>query len=189
MQNINGVVQRAYQDYLKWQGAVFLFRLSEEVVEWGQSNAVQVTGACLSVSVSVSVSVCVCVCVCVFVWVVVVGWGSEFSDSWGKRGVGGARTGGSSASWQPGGWSCLSVCLSWLGDSSVSSLMVADWRSCVSGGWDHLQCRGLCGWDGCCKCPGGRGERHQRSSQLLSLSVEGTCGRTRCRRHTTQWCS
>ncbi len=23
------------------------------------------------------------------------------------------------------------------------------------------------------KCPGGRGERHQRSSQLLSLSVEG----------------
>ncbi len=43
------------------------------------------TGACLSVSVSV----CVCVCVCVFVWVVVVGWGSEFSDSWGKRGEGG----------------------------------------------------------------------------------------------------
>ncbi len=44
------------------------------------------TGACLSVSVSV--------CVCVFVWVgvvvvVVVGWGSEFSDSWGKRGEGG----------------------------------------------------------------------------------------------------
>ncbi len=36
------------------------------------------------------------------------------------------------------------------------------------------------------RCPGGRGERHQRSSQLLSLSVEGTCGRTRCRRHTTQ---
>ncbi len=32
---------------------------------------------------------CVCVCVCVFVWVVVVGWGSEFSDSWGKRGEGG----------------------------------------------------------------------------------------------------
>ncbi len=23
VQNINGVVQRAYQDYLKWQGAVF----------------------------------------------------------------------------------------------------------------------------------------------------------------------
>ncbi len=36
---------------------------------------------------------CVCVCVCVFGWVggwvVVVGWGSEFSDSWGKRGEGG----------------------------------------------------------------------------------------------------
>ncbi len=31
---------------------------------------------------------CVCVCVCVFVWVVV-GWGSEFSDAWGKRGEGG----------------------------------------------------------------------------------------------------
>ncbi len=30
--------------------------------------------------------------------VVVVGWGTEFSDSWGKRGEGGARTGGSSAS-------------------------------------------------------------------------------------------
>ncbi len=43
------------------------------------------TGACLSVSVSV----CVCECECVFVWVVVVGWGSEFSNSWGKRGEGG----------------------------------------------------------------------------------------------------
>ncbi len=33
---------------------------------------------------------CECVvCVCVFVWVVVVGWGSEFSDPWGKRGEGG----------------------------------------------------------------------------------------------------
>ncbi len=46
-------------------------------------NAVQVTGACLSVSVSV------CVCECVFVWGWVVGSGSEFSDSWGKRGEGG----------------------------------------------------------------------------------------------------
>ncbi len=46
----------------------------------------------------------------------------------------------------------------------------------MSGGWDHLQCRGLCGRDGCCRCPGGRGERHQRSSQLLSLSVGGSCG-------------
>ncbi len=143
----------------------------------------QVTGACLSVSVSVCV--CVCVCSCGWWW-----WGGgQSSVIHGVREGRGARTGGSSASWQPGGWSCLSVCLSWLGDSSVSSLMVADWRSCVSGGWDHLQCWGLCGWDGCCKCPGGRGERHQRSSQLLSLSVEGTCGRTRCRRHTTQWCS
>ncbi len=50
--------------------------------------------------------------------------------------------------------------------------MAADWRSCVSGGWDHLQCWGLCGWDGCYRCPGG-GERHQRSSQLLSLSLKG----------------
>ncbi len=44
------------------------------------------TGACLSVSVCVCV--CECECVCVFVSVVVVGWGSEFSDSWGKRGEG-----------------------------------------------------------------------------------------------------
>ncbi len=43
----------------------------------------------------------------------------------------------------------------------------------MSGGWDHLQCRGLSGRDGCCRCPGGRGERHQRSSQLLSLSLKG----------------
>ncbi len=45
------------------------------------------TGACLSVSV-----VCVCVCVCSCGWgvvVVVVVGGSEFSDSWGKRGEGG----------------------------------------------------------------------------------------------------
>ncbi len=32
---------------------------------------------------------CVCVCECMFVSVVVVGWVSEFSDSWGKRGEGG----------------------------------------------------------------------------------------------------
>ncbi len=135
------------------------------------------------------------VLVTVWVWVCVCGGGG--GGGWGvssvvrgvREGGGGARTGGSSASWQPDGWSCLSVCWSWLGDSAVSSLMVADWRSCVSGGWDHLQCRGLCGWDGCSKCPGGRGKRHQRSSQLLSLSVEGTCGRTRCKRHTIQWCS
>ncbi len=181
MQNINGVVQRAYQDYLKWQGAVFFVQTVRRG-SWMRSVQCCTSDRCLSQCECECE--CECVCVCVFVWVVVVGWGSEFSDSWGKRGEGGARTGGSSASWQPGGWSCLSVCLSWLGDSSVSSLMVADWRSCVSGGWDHLQCWGLCGWDGCCKCPGGRGERHQRSSQLLSLSVEGTCGRTRCRRHT-----
>ncbi len=50
-------------------------------------NAVQVSGAWLSVSVSE----CECVCVgwVVVVVVVVVGWGSEFSDSWGKRGEGG----------------------------------------------------------------------------------------------------
>ncbi len=145
---------------------------------------------CTKWLVPVTVCVCVCVCVGVCVWV----WVCECVGVWVwmgvvRGGMGGARTGGSSASWQPGGWSCPSVCWSWPGDSAVSSLKVADWRSCVSGGWDHLQCRGLCGWDGCCRCPGGRGERHQRSSQLLSLSVEGTCGRTRCRHHTTQWCS
>ncbi len=53
--------------------------------------------------------------------------------------------------------------------------MAADWRSCVSGGWDHLQCRGLCGWDGCCcRCPGGRGERHDggRSSGSSEFAEE-----------------
>ncbi len=40
---------------------------------------------------------CECVCVCVRVGGGG-GVGSEFSDSWGKRGEGGARTGGSSAS-------------------------------------------------------------------------------------------
>ncbi len=45
----------------------------------------KVTGACHSV--------CGCVWVCVGG-----GWGSEFSGAWGKRGEGGARTGGSSAS-------------------------------------------------------------------------------------------
>ncbi len=126
----------------------------------------------------------VLVTVCVCVW----GGESEFNGAWDKR-EGGRETGQSSASWQPDEWSCPSVCWSWPGDSAVYSLMAADWRSYVTGGWDHLQCRGLCGWDGCCRCPGGRGERHQQSSQLLSLSVEGTCCRTRCRRHTTQWCS
>ncbi len=171
--------------YLKWQRSVFFI---QTVRRGSWMRSVQ---CCTKwpVLVTVWVWVWVWVCVCVCVVVVVGGDGSEFSGAWGKRGEGGARTGGSSASWQPDGWSCLSVCWSWLGDSAVSSLMVADWRSCVSGGWDHLQCRGLCGWDGCCKCPGGRGKRHQRSSQLLSLSVEGTCGRTRCKRHTTQWCS
>ncbi len=67
---------------------------------------------------------------------------SEFSGVVGKRGRG-ARTGGSSASGQPDVWSCPSVCWSSTWDSAVSFLMAADWRSCVSGGWDHLQCRGL----------------------------------------------
>ncbi len=124
----------------------------------------KVTGACHSV------------CVCGgWVWWCMVVWGSEG----GGQGREGVQLPDSLVD-----ESCPSVCWSWPGDSAVSSLMVADWRSYVSGGWDHLQCRGLCGWDGCCRCPGGRGERHQRSSQLLSLSVEGTCGRTRCRRHT-----
>ncbi len=60
----------------------------------------------------------------------------------------GGETGESWASWQPDVWSCPSVCWSWPGDSAVSSLMAADWRSYVMGGWDHLLCRGLCGWDG-----------------------------------------
>ncbi len=56
-----------------------LFRLSEEVVEWGQSNAVQ-SDWCWSQCE------CVCVCVCVCGGG---GGGSEFSGAWGKRGEGG----------------------------------------------------------------------------------------------------
>ncbi len=119
------------------------------------------------------------------------GGGSEGQSSMvhGAKERRGGETGESWASWQPDVWSCPLVCWSSPGDSTVSSLMAADWRSYVTGGWDHLQCRGLCGWDGCCRCPGGRGERHQQSSQLLSLCVKVTCGRMRCKRHTTQWCS
>ncbi len=165
--------------YLKWQKEQSIFRLSEEVVEWGQSNAVQ-SDWCWSQCV------CVCVCVCVLG-----GGGSEGQSSVvrGVREGRGGKDGREFSFLTPDGWSCPSVCWSWPEDNAVSSLMAADWRSYVTGGWDHLQCRGLCGWDGCCRCLGGRGERHQRSSQLLSLSVEGTCGRTRYRRHTTQWCS
>ncbi len=112
---------------------------------------------------------------------------SEFSGAWGKREEGGRD--GRELSFLTAWWMKLSFSLLVLAWRLCSLLlMAADWRSCVSGGWDHLQCRGLCGWDGC-KCPGGRGERHQRSSQLLSLCVEGSCGRMRCKRLTTQWCS
>ncbi len=63
---------------------------------------------------------------CVSVWggVVVVGGGTEFSDSWGKRGEGGQGREGVQLPDSLVDEACLSVCLSWLGDSSVSSLMV-----------------------------------------------------------------
>ncbi len=135
--------------YLKWQKEQSFI---QTVRRGSWCGSVQ---CCTKWLVLVTVCVCMCVCVCVWVcgcvavWVAVavavavavVGGGSEFSGAWCKRGEGrggGARTGGSSASWQPDGWSCPSVCWSWPGDSAVSSLMVADWRSCVSGGWDHL---------------------------------------------------
>ncbi len=51
---MNGVVQRAYKSILFTEREQSLFRLSEEVVEWGQSNAVQ-SDWCWSQ--------CVCVCV------------------------------------------------------------------------------------------------------------------------------
>ncbi len=168
--DINGVVQKSLSVYLKWQKAqraVFI----QTVRRGSWMRSVQCCTKWL-----VLVTVCVCVCL----------GGGQSSVVRGVREGRGARSGGNSASWQPDGWSRPSVCWFWPGDSAVSSLMAADWRSCVLGGWDHLQCRGLCGWDGCCRCPGGRGERHQQSSQLLSLSIEGSCGRTRCRRHTTQ---
>ncbi len=76
------------------------------------------------------------------------------------------------------------------------SLLVLAWRirSLLP---DGSRLKKLCvGWVGSpamqralrVSCREGR-ERHQQSSQLLSLSVGGSCGRTRCRRHTTQWCS
>ncbi len=108
----------------------------------------------------------------IYIYVVVGGQSSVV------RGVREGRGGQGREGVQLGGWSCPSVCWSSPGDSTVSSLMAAGWGSYVTGGWDHLQCRGLCGWDECCRCPGGRGERHQRSSQLLSLSIEGTCGQS-----------
>ncbi len=148
--DINGVVQKSLSIYLKWQKAqraVFIQTVRR--------------GSCMrSVQCCTKWLVLVTVCVCV--------WGGGQSSV--VRGVREGRGGKvrSSASWQPDGWSCPSVCWSWPGESAVSSLMAADWRSCVSGGWDHLQCRGLCGWDGCCRCPGGRGERD--TNNLLSCS-------------------
>ncbi len=138
------------------------------------------------VSVWVWVCVCVSVCSCGWWW----WWGGGPSSV--IRGVREGRGGkdGREFSFLTAWWMKLSFSLFVLAWRLLSLLPDGSrLRSCVSGGWDHLQCWGLCGWDGCCKCPGGRGERHQRSSQLLSLSIEGTCGRTRCRRHTTQWCS
>ncbi len=84
MQNINGVVQRAYQDYLKWQGAVFFVQTVRRG-SWMRSVQCCTSDRCLSqcececVCVWVSVCVCVCVwCVCVCGWVV--GWGGGQSS-------------------------------------------------------------------------------------------------------------
>ncbi len=62
---------------------------------------------------------CVCVCVCVFGWVVGGGGGvgSEFSDSWGKRGEGGGGKDGREFSFLTAWWMKLSF-----------SLLVLAWR-------------------------------------------------------------
>ncbi len=62
MQNINGVVQRAYQDYLKWQGAVFFIQTARRG-SW--MNEVSPMLYKWPVLVSVWVWVCVWVCVSV----------------------------------------------------------------------------------------------------------------------------
>ncbi len=59
---INGVVQRAYQDYLKWQGAVFFI---QTVRRGSWMNEVSPMLYKWPVLVSVWVWVCVCVCVSV----------------------------------------------------------------------------------------------------------------------------
>ncbi len=102
---------------------------------------------------------------------------SEFSVVWGKRGEGGQGREGVQL---PDSLMDEAVLQS-AGPRLETPQSPPWWQQteeavCRVGGWDHLQCWGLCGWDGCCRCPGGRGERHQRSSQLLSLSIEGTCG-------------
>ncbi len=94
---------------------------------------------------------------------------------WGKR-----ETGESWASWHSlmMKLSFSLLVLAWRLRSL--SLMAADWRSCLGpGGWDHLQCRGLCGWDGCCKCPGGR-ERETPTIFSAALTMRWrSCGRRR----------
>ena len=69
----------------------------------------------------------------------------------------------------------------------VSYPMAAGWRDCEMGGWGRLHSWWVCGWGGGVKCPEGREERHQGSSQLFWWCAAGSCGRRRCRRRTTRW--
>ncbi len=63
MQNINGVVQRAYQDYLKWQGAVFFIQTVRRG-SWMRSVQCCTSDRCLSQCECE----CECVCVCSGGW-------------------------------------------------------------------------------------------------------------------------
>ncbi len=152
--------------YLKWQRAVFFI---QTVRRGSWMRSVQ---CCTKWPVLVTVCVCVwSVCVCV--WCGGGKDGREFSFLtawWMKLSFSLLVLAWRLRSLLPDGSRLNKLCVGWVGSPAMQRALV--W----AGG-------------GCCKCPGGRGERHQRSSQLLSLSVEGTCGRTRCRRHTTQWCS
>ncbi len=67
MQNINGVVQRAYQDYLKWQGAVFFVQTVRRG-SWMRSVQCCTSDRCLSQCECECVCVCVCVCSCGWWW-------------------------------------------------------------------------------------------------------------------------
>ncbi len=119
--------------------------------------------------VLVSVWVWVCVCECVFVW-----WwwwgGGPSSVIVGREGRGGKD--GREFSFLTAWWMKLSfsVCLSWLGGLlSPPPLMEADWKKlCVGWVGSPAMLRALCGWDGCCKCPGGEGR--ETTNDLLSCS-------------------
>ncbi len=70
---------------------------------------------------------------------VVVGWGTEFSDSWVREGRG-ARTEGVQLPDSLVDEAVFQSVRSWLGDSSVLLPDGSRLKKLCVGGWDHLQC-------------------------------------------------